>query len=230
MTKFTALIFISLFFFSHQGARAQTAVNSSHNQPVGTLKHPIIDSRMTKKEAFDGLDPNCPKEIRKRQRLIKLKYYSFDRQVHQGQMVLDKDLVKDIKSVFKLILSERFPIKSVIPISDVRFRKNGKWDDDLSMIAGNSSAFNYRPVTGGTRLSNHAYGRAVDLNTFQNPYIKGSIHLPPGSVYDPKAEGTFTPDSPIVKTFLRLGWDWAGNWTSPRDYQHFEKPIKKKPE
>src|SRR5258708_9963144 len=120
MTKFTALIFISLFFFSHQGARAQTPVNSGH-QPVGTLKHPIIDSRMTKKEAFDGLDPNCPKEIRKRQRLIKLKYYSFDRQVHQGQMVLDKDLVKDIKSVFKLILSERFPITSVIPISDVRF-------------------------------------------------------------------------------------------------------------
>jgi hypothetical protein len=66
----------------------------------------------------------------------------------------------------------------------------------------------------------------VDLNTFQNPYIKGNIILPPGSKYDPSAAGTFTADNAIVKTFIRLGWAWGGNWTSPRDYQHFEKPLK----
>jgi len=218
-----SVIFILFLAVSPAGAFAQTAVDDKN---PGTFKHPIIDSKMSKKEAFDGLDPKCPKSIRKRQKLIRLKYYSFDGRVHQGQMVLDKDLVRDVKKVFDVALKEKFPIKSVIPISDMRFRKNGRWDDDLSMAAGNSSSFNYREITGGGRLSNHAYGRAVDLNTFQNPYIKGKISLPSGAKYDPTAPGTFTADSPIVKTFISLGWAWGGNWKSPTDYQHFEKPIK----
>jgi peptidoglycan L-alanyl-D-glutamate endopeptidase CwlK len=193
----------------------------------GTLKHPVIDSRMSKREAFDGLDPKCPDEIRKRQRLITVKYYSTDRQIHQGQLVIDVDLKSDIKKIFALGLKQRFPIYSVIPISDKRFRKDNRWDDELSMEANNTSAFNYREVTGGGRLSNHAYGRAIDINTFLNPYIKNGIILPYGAKYDPSISGTFTSDHPIVRAFLQLGWDWGGNWTSPRDYQHFEKPLKK---
>ena len=95
------------------------------------------------------------------------------------------------------------------------------------MEANNTSAFNYRPVTGGTRLSNHAYGRAIDINTFLNPYIKGDIVLPHGARYDPNIEGTFTSENPIVKTFIQLGWQWGGDWTDLKDYQHFEKPLKK---
>lgn len=223
MKRIVRGIFVLFFLVSPAAALAQSAVDDKN---IGSEKHPIIDSKMSKKEAFDGLDPNCPESIRKRQKLIELKYYSFDGRVHQGQMVLDKDLVKDIKKVFDLALKEKFPIKSVIPVSDMRFRKNGRWDDDLSMAAGNSSSFNYREITGGGRLSNHAYGRAVDLNTFQNPYIKGKISLPPGAKYDPTAPGTFTADDPIVKTFISLGWAWGGNWKSPTDYQHFEKPLK----
>ena len=230
MKRFASFVFAILVLLSSSAAPAQKVGDPAKNGGRGSLKDPVIDSRMTKKEAFDGLDPNCPDNIRKRQRLITVKYYSFDRKVHQGQLVIDKELVRDIETVFKYIIKEHFPVNSVIPISDKRFRKNGRWDDDLSMIADNSSSFNYRPVTGGTRLSNHAYGRAVDINTFQNPYVKGSIILPPGSKYDPTVEGTFAPASPIVKLFLQLGWAWGGNWTSPRDYQHFEKPLEKKSE
>lgn len=194
---------------------------------AGTLKHPIIDSRMTEAEAFDGLDPKCPEEIRKRQRLVTVRYYSTDGKVHQGQLVLDYELVGDVKKVFALALKERFPIHSVIPVSDPRFRKEGRWDDELSMEANNTSSFNYREVTGGGRLSNHAYGRAVDINTFLNPYVKGDLVLPHGATYDPKAPGTFTADSSLVQEFQRLGWTWGGTWASPRDYQHFEKPRKK---
>lgn len=192
----------------------------------GTSARPIIDSRMSKTEAFDGLSPECPPEIRRRQKIVKLKYYSFDGKVHQGQLVIDKDLVKDIRIIFRHALKERFPINSVIPISAAPFRKNGRWDDDLSMIANNSSAFNYREKTGGGSLSNHAYGRAVDINTVQNPYLKGAILLPPNGNYDENAAGTLTKDSPIVKKFIELGWNWGGNWTDRKDYQHFEKPLK----
>jgi peptidoglycan LD-endopeptidase CwlK len=193
----------------------------------GNLKRPIVDSAMTEAEAFEGLDPKCPDRIRKRQRLINVKYYSMDGRVHQGQLVLDSELVSDVKKVFALMLKERFPIYSVIPISDKRFRKDGRWDDELSMEANNTSSFNYREVTGGGRLSNHAYGRAVDINTFLNPYVKGNLVLPRGAKYDPKVAGTFTAESAVVREFVRLGWTWGGSWTSPIDYQHFEKPPKK---
>jgi peptidoglycan LD-endopeptidase CwlK len=194
---------------------------------VGTSKHPIIDSRMGDKEVFEGLDPKCPKDIRKRQKVVKLKYYSTDGKIHRGQLVIDKELVKDIKKVFKMALKERFPIYSVIPVSDQRFRKDGRWDDELSMEANNTSGFNYREITGGGRLSNHAYGRAIDINTFLNPYIKDDIVLPRGAKYDPGIAGTLTASHPIVRAFLELGWVWGGNWTSRPDYQHFEKPLKK---
>jgi peptidoglycan LD-endopeptidase CwlK len=121
---------------------------------TGASKHPIIDSRMTAKEAFDGLDPKCPAPIRKRQKVVKLKYYSSDGKIHQGQLVIDGELKNDIRKVFALALKEHFPIYSVIPISDKRFRRDG-WDDELSMEANNTSAFNYREITGGGRLSNH---------------------------------------------------------------------------
>jgi hypothetical protein len=214
------LITIFLYLASHVFAQSASSGR-------GTLHHPIIDSQMSERQAFDGLDPTCPAEIRKRQRLITLNYYSFDKQIHQGQLVIDKDLVRDIKQVFEAALAQKFPIRSVIPISDPRFRKNGRWDDDLSMIANNTSCFNYRNVTGGTTLSNHATGRAVDINTVQNPYYKGQIKLPPNGTYDPTAEGTFTADSALVKLFQSLGWTWGGTWKSPTDYQHFEKPLPK---
>ena len=203
-------------------------IGTGHTQtPPGTKKHRIIDSNMTGKEAFDGLDSKCPGEIRKRQRLITVEYYSMDKQIHQGQLVVDRDLKDDIKKVFALALKERFPIYSVIPISETRFRKDNRWDDELSMEANNTSAFNYREITGGGRLSNHAYGRAIDINTFLNPYIKGDTVLPHGAKYDADVVGTFTSDNPIVREFIRLGWSWGGNWTNPKDYQHFEKPLKK---
>jgi len=191
-------------------------------------KAPIIDSEMTEEEAFDGLNPQCPEDIRKRQAIVTVTYYSSDNRIHQGQLVVDGELEKDIKAVFDLALKERFPIYSVIPISDKRFRKGDSWDDDLSMEANNTSAFNYRLSTGSSgRLSQHAYGRAIDINPFQNPYIKGDTILPKGSEYDPTVDGTLTTDHPIVRAFLRLGWEWGGTWTSCKDYQHFEKPLNK---
>ena len=194
---------------------------------IGTIEQPVIDSNMTVAEAFEGLDQNCPADIRARQVMVEVKYYSSDQKVHQGQLVVDAELADDIRQVFKLALKERFPIHSVIPISDQRFQKDGRWDDDLSMEANNTSAFNYRLITGGTRLSKHAYGRAIDINPRQNPYIKGDTILPKGARYDPvNDKGALTADHPVVRAFLRLGWDWGGNWTSLKDYQHFEKPLK----
>src|SRR5437763_9094012 len=96
----------------------------------------------------------------------------MDKQVHQGQLVIDTELVSDIKRVFALALKEQFPIYSVIPISDKRFRKDNSWDDELSMEANNTSALNYREITGGGRLSNHAKGRASEINKCLITYLQ----------------------------------------------------------
>lgn len=205
---------------------AQTIFAQTSEENRGTLKRPIIDSRMSKNEAFDGLDANCPPAIRNRQKLVEVSYYSFDGKVHQGQIVIDKSLVNDLKAVFKLALEIKFPIYSVIPVAHPNFRKNNRWDDDLSMAANNTSGFNYREKTGGGSLSNHAYGRAIDINTVQNPYVKGSLVLPPNANYDTNAAGTLTANHPITKKFIELGWDWGGSWERLQDYQHFEKPLK----
>ncbi|MDD5109388.1 MAG: M15 family metallopeptidase [Candidatus Omnitrophica bacterium] len=189
--------------------------------PAGSLRNPIIDSNITLSEA---LRKYAPPEFKEKQGLVEVLYYSFDGKIHQGQLVIDKRLIKDIREVFRIALANKFPITSVIPISSSRFLKNGKWnDDDQSMLANNTSAFNYRKVTGGKSLSRHAYGFAVDINPAQNPYIKGGIVLPPNAVYDIRKPGTLSRDSVVVKSFIRLGWTWGGNWKSLKDYQHFEK-------
>lgn len=188
----------------------------------------IVDSQMTEQEAFDGLDPACPAEIRNKQKIVVVTYYSDDGKLHRGQLVIDGELEQDIKKVFEVVLRERTPIRSVIPASHPRFRLNGRWDDNLTMEANNTSAFNYRAKTGGGSLSVHAYGRAIDINPLINPYIsvrkRRRTVQPKGAQYDPKVPGTLTATHPIVRTFIELGWQWGGNWKNPKDYQHFEKP------
>jgi len=191
--------------------------------PAGTIQDPIIDSHITLPEA---LRKYAPPEFKEKQNIVDVLYYSFDGRVHKGQIVIDRRLVRDISEVFRVALENKFPIGSVIPISHDRFNEGGEWNaDNQSMKSNNTSGFNYRKVTGGKKLSMHAYGYAIDINPIQNPYIKGNIVLPPGAVYDPTIPGTLTSGSPIVKTFMRLGWTWGGNWKSLKDYQHLEKVL-----
>ena len=190
---------------------------------IGTYENPIIDSAMSYEQALEGLSANCPLNIKNRQRLISVKYYSFDNKIHQGQLVIDRDLAEDIEFAFGEALKEKFPVFSVIPMSNVSFRKNGLWDDNLSMEANNTSCFNYRTITGSNIISLHASGRAVDINPMQNPYISGNTVLPANSVYDVGVRGTLTGESTIVRTLLSRGWEWGGNWTGLKDYQHLEK-------
>jgi peptidoglycan LD-endopeptidase CwlK len=184
-------------------------------RPAGTMQDPIVDSKMTEAETFDGLDPQCPKEIRDQQKVVAVLYWGFDHKVHRGQIVIDMDLEKDVVEVFELALKQQFPLQSVIPLAHPTFRKDHLWNDALPMAANNTSGFNFRPATSKKTLSNHAYGRALDINPLQNPYIKGDLVLPPGAKYNAEAEGTLSADHPITKAFLDRGWHWGatGNRT-----------------
>lgn len=197
---------------------------------IGTWRCPTIDSRMAYKEAL-AQNPTfiAPPEIIAAQRLLTVRYYSFDGKLHEGQIVVNKKVAKDVEGFFRLARQLRFPIGKAIPAADQRY----VWDDNKMMADNNSSGYNYRTIAGSTNLSNHARGLALDINTFLNPYIyidnSGSVVTdPPGAVYNPQAPGTLTKHHPLVKYMKAHGWTWGGDWTLEADevidYQHFEKP------
>jgi poly-gamma-glutamate synthesis protein (capsule biosynthesis protein) len=95
------------------------------------------------------------------------------------------------------------------------------------MEADNTSAFNCRFVAGTQRWSMHAYGRAIDINPVENPYVSGSHVSPPaGAPFADRsrdAAGMIHAGDAVVRAFKRrAGWKWGGSWPGgTRDYQHF---------
>ncbi|MBI9079422.1 MAG: M15 family metallopeptidase [Pseudodesulfovibrio sp.] len=189
--------------------------------PVFAEETPVIDSDMTFAEAVQNMPTPAPKNIMNSLELISVRYFSLDEKVHQGQILVRRDLVKEVQEFFRLAREHRFPIYSVIPISSPRF----DWSDDKSMQANNSSGFNYRLIAGKDVLSKHAYGRAIDINPQLNPYILNGVSQPAGAVYEPGKPGVFTSNSPLVIYLKKQGWSWGGDWVSPspQDNHHFQK-------
>lgn len=163
-----------------------------------------------------------PESIKDSLVLIDVPYFSFEGKSQTGQMVVHKDLVKEILEIFQFIAEKKFPIAKIIPVCEY------DWSDEKSMAGNNTSAFNYREIYGTNRLSNHSYGWAIDINPLLNPFLAkdGSVH-PAGATYNPETPGTIAGGGPVVNIFEKLGWQWGGRWKSPIDWQHFEKPLLK---
>ena len=179
-------------------------------------KSPIIDSNLAFDEAIKGT--KAPKEVIDSIILLNIDYYSFDNKIHRGQILVNKAVAEDTKFIFDLIFKNKMPINKIIPIVEYN------WSDDKSMEDNNTSAFNYRFVAGTTRLSNHALGRALDINPGLNPvYYSDGRKSPENGVRDTSKSYTFTADHFVVKALKKRGWRWGGDWTSLKDYHHFDK-------
>ena len=176
----------------------------------------IIDASFSFEEAVAGID--IPQEILEDLVLIEVRYLGFDSLLHQGQLIIASSLAREAEEIFKELLAIGFPIERVVPISAYG------WCDSLSMAHNNSSCFNYRNIRGTGLLSDHALGRAIDINPMQNPHFTKRFGvLPPGATYDVNAKGTFSHNSEAVKIFRNSGWRWGGRWWEYKDYQHFYK-------
>ena len=181
----------------------------------------IIDSNLPSQEALHG--SVAPASILDTLQVLAVRYIGFDGILHQGQIVVARELADEVKEIFNDLRKMKFPIEKVIPISQF------DWSDDNSMSANNSSGFNYRAIVGGQKLSYHAMGRAIDINPLQNPYIKPNadgtnLILPVGAVYEVRQMGTLTVESDAVRVLESRGWEWGGRWTTRFDYHHFQKP------
>lgn len=170
---------------------------------------------MSLEEALAGKD--IPDDIKNSVTLVAVPFVSFSGEVCEGQLVVHKEVADEVREIFKKLSDMRFPIERMVPV--VAYQ----WDDDASMAANNSSAFNYRIIYGTDRLSNHAYGRAIDINPIQNPYVRSDgTAVPSGARYDLAQPGTVTDE--VVGIFKSHGWTWGGEWSDRKDWQHFEKP------
>ncbi|MCA9351435.1 M15 family metallopeptidase [Patescibacteria group bacterium] len=151
---------------------------------------------------------------------LDVSFIDFDGREGTGVIEVHKSIADDVRDVFALMHQMKFPLQSVRPMSEFDY------DDDASMAANNTSAFNFRTVTlDPTRLSLHSYGLAIDINPKTNPYINGDRVLSEGATYDPAAEGALYLGHPVVEFFTSRGFVWGDAWDKPyRDIQHFHKP------
>ncbi|MGH3424998.1 MAG: M15 family metallopeptidase [Nocardioidaceae bacterium] len=166
-------------------------------------------------------EPGCPVPIEDL-RVVQMRYWGFDDRAHKGRLVVNSDVADAVVRVFEKIYEARFPIRRMEPVV------NYGGSDDASMAADNTSSFNCRPITGTTdRWSIHSYGRAIDINTVENPYVKGSLVLPDaGREFLDRADvrpGMITAGDLVNRAFAAEGFDWGGSWTSLKDFQHFER-------
>ena len=162
--------------------------------------------------------PGCPLGVDSL-RAVDVTHWGLDGQTHTGKLIVSADTADDMVAIMSKLFEAGFPIERMEPV-DVY-----GGDDDRSMSANNTSAFNCRPVTGGSSWSEHSYGTAIDVNPLVNPYVSGGTVLPaeaaPYADRTADAPGMIHAGDVVVETFAAYGWEWGGTWSSPKDYQHF---------
>jgi D-alanyl-D-alanine carboxypeptidase/RTX calcium-binding nonapeptide repeat (4 copies) len=154
-------------------------------------------------------------------RVLRMRHWTMaNRDVHRGLLVVHRDAAADVLRAMRAVFEHRFPIRRMKLVD--RYGAS----DLRSMNADNTSAFNCRFVAGTNQWSQHAFGRAIDINPIENPYVTGSGHVSPraGRAYvdrSRRAPGMIHDGDAVVRAFARVGWGWGGHWSSVKDYQHF---------
>lgn len=183
---------------------------------LGRVVWPIPDDIQALMRKYTWRD-GCPVAIHELA-YAQVPYMAVGGATELGEVIIHRLLATELLEIFDELRAVRYPLHMV------RLVERFGGSDNASMEANNTSAFNCRLATGRTCYSNHAYGCAIDVNPFTNPYVKGSEVLPPDarpyanrSVVVP---GTILPSGPVVDAFRRRGWLWGGDWWTRQDYQH----------
>ncbi|MDP9847771.1 M15 family metallopeptidase [Streptosporangium lutulentum] len=189
--------------------------------PTGPPKFSAEVSRVTRKQLPYSWRPGCPVPVGDL-RLITMSYWGFDDKPHTGEMVVNKDATDAVITVFGRLYGWRWPIYKMQLVDAY------KASDFDSIDADNTSAFNCRPAEGSSSWSEHAYGRAVDLNPRENPYrfANGTLSHKNARKFGTRpldAPGVINPGDRVVKAFAKVGWGWGGVWAGAKDFQHFSE-------
>lgn len=166
--------------------------------------------------------PDCPVQ-KKDLTYAQIDHWNAQGKVQTGEMVINADVVEDVGEIFRQLYEAQYPIEKMrlIDCYDA--------DDDRSMEDNNSSAFCSRAITDKPgKFSVHSYGRAIDINPRENPYIRkredGSCAIYPKNTPQEFIERPKIQKGDVCQSaFESYGWRWGAEWTNPKDFQHFEK-------
>lgn len=151
-------------------------------------------------------------------------HYDFDNQVKHGEIICNRVIADKLLEIFRDLFEHKYQIEKIRLIDEYGA------DDLESMADNNSSAFNYRVISGTDIISNHSYGLAIDINPLYNPYVfnrNGMDQVQPLNAND-YVDRTkvflhkIDHDDFCYKTFIAHGFTWGGDWEDSKDYQHFE--------
>ena len=158
-------------------------------------------------------------------RYLRVLHYNKDREILKGELICHKDIADDLLAIFQELYKAAYPIERMVLIDEYDA------DDEASMRANNTSAFNFRYASGMKRLSRHAQGMAIDINPLYNPLVKergGRTMFYPSNAEAYIDRSKYFPykienEDLCVRLFKKHGFLWGGDWKSSKDYQHFEK-------
>ena len=216
MTRILVLSVVVLAL-SPLAATAQSPTFQSSIRPLSAPQRSALSGRFWR--------PGCPVPL-SRLRLLTVSHWGFDGRARAGQLVVNREVAGPLVGVFRRLHELRFPIRH-LRFSDLYGPASSRpADGDIS------GSFVCRqavpsPCTGGSGTgswSNHAYGRAIDLNPRENPYVGcGMTRDPRSRPYLDRSRlrpGMVTPA--VVRAFRSIGWGWGGDWTgATKDYMHF---------
>jgi D-alanyl-D-alanine carboxypeptidase-like protein len=162
--------------------------------------------------------PGCPvgpAELR----YLTVSFRGFDGRPHTGELVVHRRVAAQVVSVFARLYRAGFPIEEMRLVTGADLAAHPTGDGN------NTAAFVCRAARRQTRWSAHAYGLAVDVNPFQNPYRRGDLVLPElaGAYLDrgDRRPGMIRAGDVVTTSFAEIGWTWGGSWRSPTDHMHF---------
>jgi hypothetical protein len=186
--------------------------------PAGTeyewTAGPIPGDVLARSSWHDG----CPLPVEDLTYLT-LSHFGFDGAFHTGELIVNAAHAEDFVEIFRKLHQARFPIEQM------RVIRADEVDEPPTGDGNVTTAFTCRPATGSSNWSMHAYGLAIDINPFHNPYLKGDLVLPElASVYTERSDvrpGMVTPHDVVTEAFAAMGWRWGGNWNTLKDWMHF---------
>lgn len=162
--------------------------------------------------------PECPVTIDEL-RYLTVSFWGFDDRPHTGEIIVNASWAQEVVDIFGRLYDSRYPIE------EMRIVAAEELDGTPTGDGNDTTGFVCRPARGSTTWSQHAYGLAIDLNPFVNPYRRGDRVLPElAEAYldrDHVRPGMIDGDSVAVQVFDQIGWGWGGRWNSLVDYMHF---------
>ncbi len=163
-------------------------------------------------------EPGCPVGLAELRRLT-LTFRGFDGLPHTGQLVVHRRVARDVVAVFRRLYHADYPIEqmALVRLEDLDAPPTGD--------GNNTAAYACRATRGATSWSAHAYGLAIDVNPFMNPYVKADLVLPElASAYTRRGwrrPGMIRDGDVVTAAFAAIGWTWGGTFSSVSDPMHF---------